>query len=230
MSRTQEFSPTESALNSPLLRPWISSSIVETSPRFNLAQSRSRNDAIDIVARDPITIFGRFLIVNPGSIDTNIWNQLSHADVARLPLLRIENDAWTFGVKDGLKPLVNEALFGRQSSATYISDPEIYHELGALYRSAYDATGSLLLEGPVVHDSPMDHVAIFSFNDEQNLLYLHPPYRAAPEYQGLDRVTAGEMFAHSIEARLAQQLEYHDAPLDVSEPLIAKAREGFNGA
>lgn len=93
----------------------------------------------------------------------------------------------------------------------------------------YDATKALMLEGPVEEDSPLDHVAIFSFSDERNFLYLYPPFKIAPEYRNLSQDEASTLFRQSLKAALSKQMQYHESPNDTIDQLLQTAQAGFNG-
>lgn len=213
----------------PTLPGWLGTEIIETGARFSLASARLGKHVMDVMTEYPkLEDYGRFLVVGNDAVDESIWDNLVEKDIHRLPLIKKDHDTWVFGIKDGLKPLANEALFDRPSSETYISDLEIYFELGRIYRNVYEATDVLLLEGNIEEVSPVEHVAISSFSDGHGYLFLYPPYRVSDQYRNLEISQARNLFTQSLKARFDRLVLYQESFRDVAQQLVEKASQGFN--
>jgi len=206
---------------------WLSQ-IVPTGSRFSLVSDNPKYKIHDVVAQSNETNqFKRFLIVDNQAVDQMVWEQLEAANVPRLTLVKRGHDAWIFGVRNGLKPLAHEALFGHESSETYIGDPEIFYEVGRLYKRAFSATGKLLINKYDANDNPLQHVAISSFSEGGGFLFLYPPYTGDDYYGDLDPAQARDLFAGSIERHLATQVMYQESLRDTTQQLLEKAKQGF---
>lgn len=215
---------------SPTLPAYLGRDLIVTGDRFSLASTRLGSRTLDIMTQQiDHEDFGRFLVVNDDDIDESIWNGLVEKDIPRLPLYNKDNNVWVFGIRDGLKPLASEAIFDHPSSETYVGDDEIYFELGRLYRSVYEATSVLLLEGNVEETSPVDHVAISNFSDGHGHLTLYPPYRVSDQYRNLELSQASELFKQSLRARFDKLVSYQESLRDVAQQLVEKASQGFDG-
>lgn len=210
-----------------VLPQWLGETI-PTGNRFNLESDNPGYNVQDVVADSGVVNrFKRFLIVGNETVDESMWDLLDAANIPRLPLVKRETDVWVFGVKNGLKPLAHEALFGHQSSETYIGDPEIFYEVGRLYKKTFNATGKLLLNKHDPDDSPLQHIAISSFSEGRGYLFLYPPYVADQYYDRISADQACELLAASIERHFADQVLYQESLRETSQQLIEKAKEGF---
>ncbi len=209
------------------LPEWLGET-VPTGSRFSLVPDNSKYNIHDVVAETNATNqFKRFLIADNESINVPVWEQLEAANVPRLTLVKREQDSWIFGVRNGLKPLAHEALFGRESSETYIGDPEIFYEVGRLYKRAFNATGKLLINKYDALDNPLEHVAISSFSEGRGFLFLYPPFSGDEFYGNIDAAQARQLFAGSIERHFAKQVIYQESLRDTVQQLLETAKQGF---
>jgi hypothetical protein len=208
--------------------------VVNTTGRFSLAPQGLSSEVVrDVIASMVPKEVGyrRFLIVEAAATDSEIYELMERDGIPQLPRLKVSDQTpdgkIIFGVRDGLKPLINEALFSRPSSPTYIGDKEIYHQLGRLYRRAWEATGKILLDPHNPQDSPMRHVAIHSFADSNDILTLCPPY--SPDTPTLEQQAAFKQFTTSMQDELATHIEQ---PINFDQTqyldeLLWEARVGF---
>jgi hypothetical protein len=232
--------------NNPNLQPMLSDSehhlgklaagiVVDTTGRFSLVPNGLGPEyARDVIASMVPKEIGyrRFLIVDSNITDGKTYELLEREGIPQLPRLQNVSEApgkVIFGVRDGLKPLINEALFSRPSSPTYIGDTEIYHRLGSLYREAWEATGKILIDFNNALDSPMRHVAIHSFADSNDILTLCPPYFT--NIPTLEYEAAYNKFTTSLQDELATHIEQ---PVNFDQThyldeLLWQARAGFRG-
>ncbi|HUC95903.1 MAG TPA: hypothetical protein VMR76_03025 [Candidatus Saccharimonadia bacterium] len=181
----------------------------DTTARFNLARSDfPRNLLADLIlsktthpsALNDKNRLRRVLAVDSSLVDDTVHKSLINAGLPLLPIEKVdEQPDWIklFAIKEGLKPLALEALTDRKSSDTYIGDIEIYGTLGQLYAEAWKATGRLLLNPENPNDHPARHVAIASFSDSKDFLYLCPPYQDSPV---ISHAEAVDLFAFSMNA------------------------------
>ena len=209
----------------------------ETTPttgRFSLARRGFPDGAVrDIISDQPVHGYRRFMAVNSELVDGSLYRQLADSNIPRLPRLPQTEGAPSgvqlFVVKEGLKPLVHESIHDRESSGTYIGDPEIFGQLGRLYGAVWRATGVVLLDAHTPEDSPLDHVAISSFSDGSDYLFLCPPYPAGlPVAVSLEQ--AQETFTAAVRDKLEVNIgiRLYDPRLnDLNQRLIEAARSGF---
>lgn len=116
------------------------------------------------------------------------------------------------------KRLSNEKLFpGRESTQTYVSDGELFHDLGVLWRAVADATGKL----PV--DSPLEHTGMLDFSGDRNRLFPIPLYRY---WKDIGDKEAIERFGEILETELR---DLYPSDLDQVSVLYQAAMAGFEG-
>lgn len=191
--------------------------IADTSLRFSLARSGPNAAAIrDVITENEIDEYSRFLVVDSALTDQNAYQELANYGIPQLPQIEASSAGTSnsefnlpalFGVKAGLKPLIHEALFPRESSTTYISDNEIFSQLGRIYRQAWDVTGKIMLDPENDQDSPLWHVALHSFQDSKNLLYLCPPYSPHAE-----KIAEYEEALYAFDSSLSRDFMRRHAP------------------
>jgi hypothetical protein len=122
-------------------------------------------------------------------------------------------------VPSNAKRMRNERLFpGRQSTETYVSDSELFHNLGTLWRSIADATGKL----PA--DSPLEHTGMQDFSQDQSRLFPIPLYRF---WEDIGDEKPIEKFGRILEAELKSMYPSSDHA-QISE-LYQVAMDGFEG-
>jgi hypothetical protein len=207
----------------------------DTTPRFSLVRSAyEQSGPRDLLLPRPIQGFNRFLYVPPHLMDNTVYDQLEQAGVPQLPRIVLEDinpltPSPLFGIREGLKPLAHSALFSRESSATYVSDTEIFTQLGRLYRQAWEATGRIMLDPQNPADSPLDHVAIHNFQDVKETLFLSPPYKFEGRVKG-DLGDASLQFTTSLYNELSIRNEGSEDNdyANYLATLIDVANQGFN--
>lgn len=202
---------------------------VPTADRFSLVRPHGQEQlSIDVLIKEPRdSVPARCLVVSNNTTDQEVHDRLAAAQVPQLPLVAQTSQLSVFAVKTGLKRLDHEALHGRESSETYISDNETFYELGRLYRSAYNATGKILLDSQP-GDSPLMHTAISSFNDGSSFLFLCPPY-ATDLQDRLNVDDAQHVFVSSVEQHLAATMTYDASEQQDIAKFVALAAQGFAG-
>ena len=167
--------------------------------------------------------------------DASTYEELAQSDIPQLPkadapeLTDTTTPYVLFGVREGLKPLYHEAFYSNQSSRTYISDTEIFTQLGRLYRQAWQTTGKIILDPNSENDFPLRHVAIHSFADNGNFLFLCPPYEPSSEEQ-LSLEEASARFTSSLQRGLiARSSSLHNSIFAQHlDDLFQAAAEGFD--
>lgn len=116
------------------------------------------------------------------------------------------------------KRMSNEKLFpGRQSTQTYVSDGELFHDLGTLWRRVADATGKL----PI--DSPLEHTGMLDFSGDKSRLFPIPLYRY---WKDIGDKEAIERFGEILEEELR---DLYPSDLDQVSTLYEAAMAGFEG-
>lgn len=163
----------------------------ETATRFNLARQPYEETFIrDVITPEPHGDFSRFLVMEEGVVDDEMYKVLKRAHIPQLPRLGAESlqgqtpeHTAVFGVYPGLKPLAHERMYDSPSSASYIGDIEIMRNVGRMYSRIWRATGRMPISAEYP-DSPLDHVALASFSDHLSYLYLCPPYVDSPIVTG----------------------------------------------
>jgi hypothetical protein len=205
-----------------------------TTSRFSLVREGfAENEVKDLISETPVNGYLRLMVVKSSLVSPAIYQKLADNDVPQLPRITSNDNTpegtEIFGIKPGLKLLAHEAIFNRESSGTYIGDPEIFTQLGFLYGNAWRTTGLLLLDGGGRTDSPLDHVAISSFSDGSSYLFLCPPY--LPETPLRDSFEEAEgAFTQAIQNKLEMNLGarlYDSDTIALNIRLIEAARTGF---
>lgn len=178
-----------------------------TASRFSLVRPKNNNRYVrDVIKTEKVDKYRRFLLIENQAVNSLAYEQLEKAQVPQLPLIQKGDKLSVFGVRDGLKLLAHESLHGHASSETYISDKEVFQQVGRLYADAWRATGSVLLDG--INDSPLHHVALSSFSEGADLLYLCPPFADSVASKAATFQEATALFTYTIQQHFERHSGY----------------------
>lgn len=214
----------------------IEQEITDTHPRFNLVINRDvARDVVDGEIEDGAM---RLLIVHEDDPSEGAGEAIEAAGIPHLERLKVVDTIAHRGsdgdesgkagpgerftvymVPSNAKRMSNERLFpGRPSTETYVSDSELFRNLGALWRNIADATGKL----PA--DSPLEHTGMLDFSHDKSRLFPIPLYRF---WEDIGDEEAIEKFGKILEAELKQLYPTSDHE-QISE-LYQVAMAGFEG-
>jgi hypothetical protein len=175
--------------------------IMTTRGRFNLVRPslQQQNEyAHDVIVRTELSERSgqRLMMVEAAAFDQETYDTLQVAGIPQLPLINATPTMRVMSVPRGAKLLSHEPRFqNRESSGTYISDRETYALAGKIFGAAWRVSNKLLLSNP--GDSPLNHLAITNFPDEQGrYMYLCPPY--GDGIGGLNQNNARELFVQGL--------------------------------
>lgn len=166
---------------------------IETHPRFNVGI----NGGLDVILIEPATgERDRLLLTQESPDDRAIYDCLTSAGVPQLDRLIKENSVIMYRLPFQAKPLSRERLFvDKTSSSTYISDSEIFINVGMLWSRVHLATGRLpskdILSATIVLD----------FKDNDNAYVPAPPYFA---WVSINKQSAEQYMEASISSELQQ--------------------------
>lgn len=168
----------------------MSGQYVLTHRRFALTDTDT-----DFVVTEPETgNRNRYLIVMHD--DGGVYDALQTAGIPQLSRKSASPEVTIYDLPIQVKQLAQEKLFsGHTSSDTYVSDQEIFSQLGSLWARIYDATKRV----PV--SQPLSHTALIDFEADSARLLPIPPYADWEEEPS--REVAAQKFA----ARLGDQLQ-----------------------
>lgn len=142
--------------------------VVSTNGRYNLALDAQSLDVTRLENRVPAA---RFLIIDHAKVDVGLEDRLIRAGIDILDAAVGLDHKVFYPIEIGAKPLSNERFFpDRESTATYVSDIELWQVLGKLWKDVYKATGQLPL------DRPLRHTGMLEFSDHRTRLFPIPPY------------------------------------------------------
>lgn len=159
-------SPMERAVD---LAVWLDGTQTETYPRFSLALSEDVGDFL--VTPHEGGQRSRYLIC-PGQADSRLYGGLSDAGVIQFPMMVANSDFTIYKLPINVKSLGNERIFANHpSSTTYVSDLELFGQLGQLWGRVFKATGRFPQTGILTRTALVD----FGHDDKSRLIPV-PPY------------------------------------------------------
>ncbi|HEX5455829.1 MAG TPA: hypothetical protein VFW77_00490 [Candidatus Saccharimonadales bacterium] len=215
----------------------IEQEVSDTHPRFNLVMNRAvARDVVDGEIEDGGI---RLLIVHEDETSDDLAEKIEAAGLPHLEKLKVvdtaappeDKDRETEGgdqarpgerftlymVPSNAKRMSNERLFpGRQSTETYVSDSELFRDLGTLWRGIADATGKL------PPDSLLEHTGMQDFSHDRSRLFPIPLFRFWEDIGDEEPV---EKFGKILEAELKDL--YPSSDHDQISELYQVAMAGF---
>lgn len=148
---------------------WLDGAYVETYPRFSLALSEEVGDFL--ITPHEGGQRSRYLIC-PGQEDSRLYGSLNNAGVIQFPVMVANSDFTIYELPINVKPLGNERIFAdHPSSATYVSDLELFGQLGQLWGRIFAATGRFPQSEILTRTALVD----FGHDDKSRLIPV-PPY------------------------------------------------------
>jgi hypothetical protein len=186
----------------------------ETHGRFSLVQPGS--NAMDIIIK-PNAGDAQRLLITPRPDDREIYDKLSSGGIPQFK--RYDSGAAAiYNIPVHAKLLGNERLFAdRPSSETYVSDRELYFEMGELWARIYKATGF------IPEDGPLTQTCLLDFESEETRLKPVPPYNLWVDPPELS--DAEEYFIDSVREQL-QGLHLQQS----FRPLLEAAQSGWKNS
>ena len=181
--------------------------------RFNLTANNPQS--IDVIDKAEDDSRHRYLVVPTDPLSEQIDELLQESNVHLLENLDKDGNLKVYRVAIQAKPLINEKLFPEhESTDTYISDRELFHGLGSLWRAIYDATSHIPTE------NLLSKTGMLEFTKGESQLFPIPPFTDWSSFQSSEE--ALKCFEEQVQTQL------QDAYPSIStRDLSDAAREGF---
>lgn len=136
--------------------------------RFNLSFEDEKTQDFVLSTEDGSK---RYLTAPFNELSLNMGRIMAEASIEQLEVAGGNEELVVYGVPSHAKPLLNERLFPeRTSTSTYISDEELFENLGKMWRRIFNAT-SRLPEGTI-----LGHTGMKDFSGESQQFFPIPPY------------------------------------------------------
>jgi hypothetical protein len=206
----------------------IDQPLADTHPRFSLVIDDKARDVVDEEHGEL-----RLLIVCNGDGITEEITEVLETETAAIPQmerLRVVEDGEdgdgegpagkvsVYLVPSNAKRMSYEKLYpGRESSETYVSDSELFRDLGLLWRHVAVATGRL------PEDSPLEHTGMSEFSGDKRRLFPIPPYG---KWVKIGEEEPTDRFGKILEAELKR---LYPSDLEYAGKLYEAAMAGFEG-
>lgn len=162
----------------------------EVHERFSLTQT----EGVDGIITTSTGERSRYLVVAEPQHYVELYQRLQAGGVPEFHRREVHPGLGMYDVPLAAKPLSHEQLFlHRPSTETYVSDQELYEELGGLWRAVWEASHA-------VPEMPLSGTALLDFNPRGKRLVPIPPNNGW-QSQG-NKHSARDHFMEALEAEL----------------------------